>query len=127
MRNRLLLSLLGATGVAVILMVALSGIAGWSPGPPEGALAGGWGVGKTADATSVAAGSQIGFTVRVVNQQSFADSMYIRDPLPGAAGTNWMIESALVSTSPQGNGANTGLFDPGLASISDPPLRSRRL
>jgi hypothetical protein len=100
MRNRLLLSLFAATSVIALLVLA-----GRLPGLPESAQAGGWGVGKNADAPSVDAGSQIGFTVTVVNHQSSSYNMYIRDPLPGKAGTNWMIESALVSTSPQGNGA----------------------
>jgi hypothetical protein len=100
MGNRLLIGLFAATSI-----IALVALTGRFPGPPESAQAGGWGVQKTTDSPTVVAGHEMGFYVTVVNQESFADSMYIRDELPGAAGTNWMIESALVSTSPQGNGA----------------------
>ncbi|HZC74140.1 MAG TPA: hypothetical protein VE442_25870 [Jatrophihabitans sp.] len=52
---------------------------------------------KTADAATVSAGSQIGFTVTASNSDApgtgIARGVVIEDPLPGGSGVDWSIES----------------------------------
>lgn len=50
---------------------------------------------KTADAASVSAGSNIGFTVTVGNQgPGVANNVTLSDPLPAGDGVNWAIDPA---------------------------------
>ena len=51
------------------------------------------GVTKTADASPVVAGNDIGFTV-TVGTASFADSVTLNDPLPIGDGLNWSVSPA---------------------------------
>jgi uncharacterized repeat protein (TIGR01451 family) len=54
---------------------------------------------KTADAASVSAGSQIGFTVTVANTgPAAATDLVVTDTLPGGTGVSWSIETNPVPT-----------------------------
>ncbi|MGY2876748.1 putative repeat protein (TIGR01451 family)/LPXTG-motif cell wall-anchored protein [Marmoricola sp. URHA0025 HA25] len=68
---------------------------------------------KTADAASVSAGSQIGFTVTASNSDAEnvgdAKGVVIDDPLPGGAGVDWSIESGPQNCSIQGSPSNETL------------------
>jgi len=64
------------------------------------------GITKTADAASVNAGEQIGFTVTITNSGSnTALGVTLSDPLPGGAGIDWSVQSQSggfsISGSPQ--------------------------
>src|SRR5206468_1281803 len=68
-------------------------------------------ISKTADATSVTVGSQIGFTVTLTNSGSAAATgVVVTDNLPGGSGINWSIDA--------------GNTDPGWSVTGSPPNQS---
>ena len=65
---------------------------------------------KTADDTSVSAGSQIGFTVTLSNTGTgTATGVAFSDPLPGGSGINWSISPASAGWSISGSAPNQSL------------------
>ncbi|MFL5619064.1 MAG: beta strand repeat-containing protein [Gemmatimonadaceae bacterium] len=65
---------------------------------------------KTADAASVNAGSQIGFTVTVSNTgPGSATNLAVSDPLPAGTGVSWSIETPVTGWSITGTAPNQTL------------------
>ena len=78
-------------GVRLVgLAIGLAGVISVAPGVAH-AAPGQLAIFKTPDASSVNAGDQIGYTIKVVNQSTRRENAVISDTLPTNAGTSWTI------------------------------------
>ena len=88
---------------------------------------------KTADATSVNAGQQIGFGVTVTNNGAgTATNVTLSDPLPGGDGIDWSISPAYagpgtctINGAPPTETLTLQLRQPGPEHIGDGPRHQR--